>query len=86
MPSRRRVVQAAGLRDGTIQSTKPKHPELVQYYCTDWDFILSRADSQGLLVVAHDGEISVREIDLNGPSSRTFEYGLDEIFVAHAGY
>ena len=76
----RKVIQTAGLKVGRLHPTKLKHPELVQYYCTDWDFILSRADSQGLLVVADDGEISVREIDLSGASSHTFEYGLSEIF------
>jgi Rhs element Vgr protein len=76
----RKLIQQAGLRAGTVDSTKPKHPELVQYYCSDWDFILSRVDIHGLLVVAEDGEISVRRVDLSAAPKHKFEYGIDEIY------
>ena len=76
----RKLIQAAGLKAGKIERTKLKHPELVQYYCSDWDFILSRADVQGLLVVANDGELSVCKVDLSGPSAYSFELGLSEIY------
>lgn len=75
----RRLIEAAGLGSGTIDSTSPKHPELVQYHCTDWDFILSRADVQGLLAVAEDGTISVRTADSRGGPKHTFEYGVSDI-------
>ena len=44
----------------TFATTKPKHTELIQYYATDWDFIVSRADAQGLVIDAHRGKISVK--------------------------
>ena len=74
-------MQAAGLKVGNIDATKPKHPELVQYYCSDWDFILSRADSQGLLVVATTARSPCAKVDLQrcrqGTRSNT---ASDEIF------
>lgn len=42
-----------------IEATTYKHPKLVQYNCTDWDFILSRADVLGLVVITEDEEINV---------------------------
>jgi Rhs element Vgr protein len=76
----RTLVEDAGLTAGTIDATQPEHAELVQYNCTDWDFLLSRAESQGLLAVAGDAGVSARKADVSGPSVRTFEYGLSEIF------
>ena len=74
------IIGASGLKSGELSPTEPQHPEIVQYYCTDWDFILSRADAYGLLVVVNDGEISLRKIDLQGKPSYSFEYGLSEIY------
>lgn len=36
------------------QASKPsglKHPELIQYWCTDWDFACMRAEAAGLLIL-----------------------------------
>ncbi|MCB0375008.1 MAG: type VI secretion system tip protein VgrG, partial [Sinomicrobium sp.] len=54
-----------------------QHKEIVRYYCTDWDFMLSRTDSNGLLTITEDGEISVTEMpDFNLPQKHTFELGV----------
>jgi len=76
----RTLVEEAGLTAGKIDSTEPKHPELVQYHCTDWDFILSRADTQGLLAVAGDAGVSARKVDVSGSATVAFEYGISEIY------
>ena len=75
----RRIVEAAGLAVGAIPSSSPVHPYLVQYDCTDWDFILSRADVVGLLVLAEDGRISLKPMAPDGAPDATFEFGRDEI-------
>ncbi len=74
------IISNSGLKKGSIAATQAKHSELVQYYCTDWDFILSRADIYGLLVIADDGEVSLPEIAIQGPPKHSFEYGISEIF------
>ena len=43
-----------------VDATQPSHTELVQHYCSDWDFMLSRAEVNGLLVVATDGQLAVK--------------------------
>ncbi|MCG8421908.1 MAG: type VI secretion system tip protein VgrG [Proteobacteria bacterium] len=77
------LIEKADLKAGQIATTQPKQPEppeLVQYYATDWDFILSRADIWGLVVVADDGEISLSTMEVKGSPKHTFEYGISEIY------
>jgi Rhs element Vgr protein len=54
--------------------------EIVQYHCSDWDFIVSRADINGLLVVVDDGRISLHSLQTGGSPRHSFEYGLSEIY------
>jgi Rhs element Vgr protein len=75
------IIKAGGLKTGTRSlSTEPQHPEIVQFYCTDWDFILSRADAYGLLVVVNDGQISLQNVDLQGSPKYSVEFGKNEIY------
>jgi Rhs element Vgr protein len=74
------ILSDNGLKKGKLTATKPRHPELVQYYCTDWDFILSRAEAQGLLLIVENGQISLPEIAVKGQPKHTFEYGISEIY------
>ena len=74
------IIQDAGLQKGAIEATEPVHAQIVQYYATDWDFILSRADIQGLVAVASDGEIALPKISAAGQPRLTFEWGLSEIY------
>lgn len=39
------------------------HREMVQYFCSDWDFIVSRADAIGRLVFVENGILKVAEPD-----------------------
>jgi len=75
----KKLISDAELEAGDIAETKPEHPGMVQYYCTAWDFILSRANAQGMLVVADDGKISVVKLEVTGEAKHTFEYGISEI-------
>lgn len=60
--------------------TKVKHQEMVQFSCTDWDFILSRADANGCWILANDGKISLIKPEFNLDPKHTFEYGKNEIY------
>jgi Rhs element Vgr protein len=76
----KKLIQSNSLQTGNVSDTKPEHKEIVQYNCTDWDFMLSRADINGLLVVIEDEKISMKKIELTGTSKKTFEYGISEIY------
>ncbi len=62
-----------------IDQTNTQYKELVQYYCTDWDFILSRAEVNGLIVIVGDTEISVKAPETDEAASLKVVYGQDLI-------
>jgi Rhs element Vgr protein len=74
------LIAKHGLERGTIAPTQPQHQELVQYYCTDWDFIRSRAEANGLLVCVDDGTIALAQIAIPDAATHTFEFGQGEIY------
>lgn len=71
-----KLIGNAGLAKDLDATTK-QHKELVQYYCTDWDFILSRAEANGLLVIADDGKVSVKAPDTSATPPLKVTYGED---------
>ncbi|MBN7809921.1 type VI secretion system tip protein VgrG [Algoriphagus sp. H41] len=42
-----------------VEATTATHPEMVQYYVTDWDFVLTRAEVNGKLALVEDGKVSI---------------------------
>ncbi|MGD8590412.1 MAG: type VI secretion system tip protein VgrG [Chromatiales bacterium] len=62
-----------------VQATNTEHKELVQYYCADWDFMLSRAEVNGLLVCVDDAKISVKPPDVSSSPVLQVTYGEDLI-------
>jgi Rhs element Vgr protein len=62
-----------------VDATTTPYKELVQYYCTDWDFMLSRAEVNGLLVCVEDGKLSVKPPLTNGSAELKLTYGEDLI-------
>ncbi|MCP3921425.1 MAG: type VI secretion system tip protein VgrG [Desulfobacterales bacterium] len=49
------------------------HKQLVQYYCSDWDFIVSRAEANGLVVSVKNGIISLNRPDFSNASTEISE-------------
>lgn len=60
-----------------VDATQYQHPTLVQYYCSDWDFALSRADACGLFVFADGSKIKVKKPEVSGSPVLTVTYGVD---------
>ena len=60
-----------------VASTSGEHPEIVQYYANDWDFILSRAQMNGLIVLAEDGKLKVKAPTTSGSPLVTLSYGVN---------
>lgn len=63
-----------GSRAGTLESTSVTHKELVQFYCTDWDFALSRAEMNSCILLVQDGKVNMVKPALKSPSI-TLVYG-----------
>jgi Rhs element Vgr protein len=70
------VIDGAGGLEKEVTSTSAQHPEMIQYYCTDWDFIVSRADVNGMLVFVDDGKITVKAPEIGSPLI-TLAYGAN---------
>jgi len=60
-----------------VDATATQHKELVQHYCTDWDFLLSRAEVNGLLVTTDQNKVSVKEPQTDGAPKLKVVYGTD---------
>lgn len=60
-----------------VDATQYQHPALVQYYCSDWDFALSRADACGLFVFADGSKIKVKKPEVSGTPVLTVTFGED---------
>ena len=69
------------LRDHSIDSdvksgaSEVTHKEVVQYNCRDWDFIISRAEANGKLVVPKDGTFHVFPPDMGQDPAVELQYG-----------
>ncbi|MBA4344509.1 MAG: Rhs element Vgr protein [Methylibium sp.] len=75
------LIGNAGLQ-ADVQATTITHKELVQYYCSDWDFMLARADALGLLVDVDAGKVSVKPPDTSAAASLSLDWGTDLIDFA----
>ncbi|MEG1748349.1 MAG: type VI secretion system tip protein VgrG, partial [Tannerellaceae bacterium] len=62
-----------------VDATPYQHPTLMQYYCSDWDFVLSRADANGLFVCTEGGKIKVKKPEVNASPVHTVTFGTDII-------
>lgn len=76
------LINAHGLSAGKIKDTGVKQPEIVQYDCSDWDFMLMRAEANGLLVyVEADGSISLVNTEGSKRAAHLLEFGMSEIYA-----
>ena len=61
-----------------VKATDVEYKELVQYYCSDWDFMLSRAEVNGFWVIVEDAKVSVQSPQTKASPELEVGYG-DEL-------
>jgi len=61
--------------DIKTETSDATHKEIVQYYSTNWDFIVSRAEICGKLVTTDDGILKVKKPDFTQQPVVTLQYG-----------
>ncbi|GAB2835159.1 type VI secretion system Vgr family protein [Ferruginibacter profundus] len=61
--------------DATADAADAKHKEVVQYYSTDWDFIVCRAEVSGKLIMADDGTVKIKKPDFTQTPVARLQYG-----------
>jgi len=69
------IQQVLAGKAGSLESTSITHKELVQYYCTDWDFVLSRAEMNSCVLLVQDGKVNMVKPKLEGSPTITLVYG-----------
>lgn len=68
------IIRESGLT-GDVEPTSETKQEIIQYNCTDWDFVLTRADALGKICLTNDGTLSIKSPSLTQPSALTLSYG-----------
>lgn len=75
-----KLISDSDLQAGSVDETKVEHEKIVQYAATDWDFMLSRAEANGLLISVKNGVISAKAPVLQGVATAKYKFGIDTIF------
>ncbi len=62
-----------------MEATPLSHKEMVQYNALDWDFIVCRAEMNGMLVLAAENKLVIKPPDTNQAPIKELTYGIDII-------
>ena len=60
--------------ENDVEATTVEHAKMVQYFVTDWDFVLSRAEANGQLVFTEDGKLVTKKPEI-GEADFELAYG-----------
>lgn len=60
-----------------VESTKFKHAQIIQYGALDWDFIMSRLEVNGLILLTEKNQIKVKKPGFNTGPVHKLTYGVD---------
>lgn len=63
--------------EASLSGATLMHAQLIQHYCTDWDFLLARAEANGCLVTVINGKVVVAEPATSGTATLKVTYGND---------
>ena len=58
-----------------VTDTTVEHKEMVQYNCTDWDMIISRAEANSMLVITDADKLKIAKPELSGASVMELRFG-----------
>ncbi|MEO1624807.1 MAG: type VI secretion system tip protein VgrG [Bacteroidota bacterium] len=61
--------------DVQVDATEVTHQSLIQHHVSDWDFVLMRAEVNGLLVHSSDGSLTVSKPTVESEASLHVQYG-----------
>lgn len=69
-----KLITAGGLAK-SVEATNTIHEAIVQYYATDWDLMMTRAEMNGFVVTIESGKVTVRKPDTSQAPALTLKYG-----------
>ncbi|HSF53861.1 MAG TPA: type VI secretion system tip protein VgrG, partial [Algoriphagus sp.] len=62
-----------------VEATTATHPEMVQYYVSDWDFILTRAEVNGKITLIEDGKVKILKPETSAEAKLELQYGTNVV-------
>lgn len=62
-----------------VEATTATHPEMIQYYVTDWDFILTRAEVNGKISLIEDGKIRILKPETTAAAKLELQFGANVV-------
>jgi len=68
------ILQAAGIA-AEVESTTVRFQQQVQFACTDWDYLVTRAQANGKLVITQGDRVTIKAPALGGPVMATLLFG-----------
>lgn len=71
----RQLIEQAGLQ-AQVSATSPVQPSIVQFYSSDWDLLLLRAQMNGMVAITADASITVAPPDTSSEPVLTLTYGM----------
>lgn len=71
------LIQKCADVSADVKSTTTQFDELVQFNCTDWDFMLTRAEANGFVVCTKDNQVSVKPPQTDKSAVLKVTYGSD---------
>ncbi len=69
-----KIINSYGLIKN-VAATNNIIPELTQYYTTDWDFVLSRAKVNGMVIIAGSNKVTIQKPDTGTTPVLELTYG-----------
>jgi Rhs element Vgr protein len=69
-----KLIRGNGLT-AKVTGTRVTHPEVVQYYASDWDLMVMRAEVNGFVALADGGTVTVGPPDTGQAPALTVTYG-----------
>jgi Rhs element Vgr protein len=60
-----------------VSSTSSSFPQIVQYYSTDWDFTMARAEANGMIVLNMDNKVTIKAPTADGNALGKFTFGQE---------
>ena len=67
----------------SVAATTTVHEDIVQYYCSDWDLMLTRAEMNSMVATIASGKVTVQKPDTSRAPALTVTYG-ESILDLHA--
>jgi Rhs element Vgr protein len=62
-----------------VEDTPTTHASMVQYYVTDWDFILTRAEINGKLVFVEDSKVIIKKPEVSADPKLDLAFGANVV-------